>query len=240
MNKTFIKIISLLIFAIGVILGVALLSVATWGALEASVFDSGTNQRGRIKLTCPIMINQSEIGKLSITIKNPTEDKIIDRVKIRITNGFVTLYREYNDRYDLEPGERKRLVWEISSQDAAYDGLMVLAKVRTRPTYPLIDKQGSCGVLVINSDPLTGMQTYYLTSAISLIMLITGIWLWKKSNPILRDRKRAVYRAMNALIVIIFIGIVTSLLGNWWVLGLFLLVGEVLLIGSILAYFISE
>lgn len=241
MNRTklLIRILILILFAIGLILGTVLFGLATWGDLEASLFDSATNQRGRMRISCPVMIGNKEVGKVTTTIKNPSDKPIINRVKIRMTEGFVTLYKEQLDIHKLAPGESKKLEWAVLPEDAVYGGRLIMLKVRSRPSYPFIDRQASCGVLVMDVFDLSGSQIFYSGVLLSVIFMGIGIILWRRSAKPFHKRTLAVYRSMIALLIVVIAGLVTSITGSW-VLGLFLLVIVILLSGGIIAFFVAS
>lgn len=222
-SKRLINILAVLIFIVGTILGMGVFGLAAWGDMEAFLFDSSVRQEGRMKLSCPVMINDYEYGKVGVTLDNPLEKTIKNRVQAHISQGYVTLIKEYLEKVQLEPGEKIKLEWKVQPKNAAYNDLIVMAKVRTLPTYPLTDRQGSCGILVIDVFNLTGSQTFSLGIALSIGFIAAGSTLWGINNRPVRGRTRDTFRVLIALGLLVIVGIVTSLLG-WWLLGAFTLV----------------
>ena len=236
--KLMLRAAAVLVYAAGALLGMMIFGLASWGDLEASLFDSAITQDGRIRVSCPIVIAENETGTIRMTIKNPSDKPIMNRVKFRATDGFVTLIQEAKERYALEVGEEKELEWVVAADDAAFGGWLILAKVRAIPSYPLVDRQGSCGILVFNLFNLTGNQTLILASTVSVLCLGTGLLLWWGTNKPLQGRKHSAFRAMLALAGLILIGFTVSVLGYWVVGGILFVIG-ILVVGAIIAFFIS-
>lgn len=234
-----IRILSVVIFAIGALLGTILVAITVWTDFEAILFDPGIQEDTRLRsLRCPTVITSKETGTISARVKNSLDRSTDFFVRAHISHGYVTLMREVNAQLSLDPGESERLTWEINKDDAAF-GSLVLFKVTVKGSYPLPTRQGTCGVLVIDAPYLSGGQIYGLGLAISLISMVAGGTLWIINNPHVLDPQIQLTRAMAFLTISIIVGIIVSLVG-WWLLGALFLVVILLAVGVIIGYFVNS
>ena len=211
-----------ILFAIGVLLGMALIAVTIWTDLEASFFDSvmGSRADEPLKtLRCPVLMTASENGRISVTFENTANKPIELRIRAHVTDGFVTLMREVNTTLPLEPGEKGEVEFALSAGDRAYRWL-ILARVLQFRHYPLPARQAACGVLVLDVPFLTGNQLFALTIAVTVLCLGGGIALWSVANWPLRRSALATARTMGALVVCLLIGFLVSLSGAFLIAAL--------------------
>lgn len=204
-----------ILFAFGILLGMALIAVTIWTDLEASFFDSVMGSRGDESLKtlrCPVLMTTSETGRISATFENTADKPIELRLRAHVTDGFVTLMREVNTTLPLEPGEKGKAEFTLSAEDRAYRWL-ILARVLQFRHYPLPARQAACGVLVLDVPFLTGNQLFALTIALTVLCLGGGIALWSVANWPLRRSALATARTMGALVVSLLIGFLVSLSG---------------------------
>jgi len=68
--------------------------------------------------------------------------------------------------------------------------------------------------------------------------MAVGIFLWTSGKRALRGRNLNVARAMIVLALFMLAGIITTLMGLW-LLGFLIFLVSILLVGGIIAYFIS-
>jgi hypothetical protein len=238
-RKRLLAAVGVLVFSVGVLLGLAFYGAAAWGDLEAFLFAASVDADGSLgSLRCPIMITSTESGTLSATFQNPSERVIRPTIRTHISEGFVTLMRRIDDQPSLEPGEKKRLEWEVTADDATY-GYLVLARVFVKYPYPLPSRTSACGVLVIDLPGWTGGQVTALVVVSSLLCLVAGVGLWVAGNRPLGGRIQDASRAMIVLAVVVLLGIATSF-AEWWLLSGLLLVIALLLIGAIISYFVRS
>lgn len=238
-GKRIIRMLGVLIFSVGVLLGMALSGVVVWADLEADMFD--TTIRGDARLTslkCPVMITADEIGTASATFENPLERPVEFNVRTHISQGYVTLMREINSKLPVAPGEAQTLEWTVTPEDAAY-GRLILIRVRLFPKYPLRSRHASCGILVLDVPHLSGNQVFAFTLAASLLSMVAGAGSWVAANRPLRGPGREVTRAMGAVAASVLAAMVAGLLG-WWMLGALIFVITMLLIGVIIGYLVNR
>ena len=237
-NKT-VRILGVLIFSVGVLLGMALFGIIVWGDFEASMFDPSIKQDASLTtLRCPVMMTRTETGTVTATFTNPLERPIELYTRAHITEGYVTLMREIITTLPLDPGETKPLQWRVTSDDAAF-GRLILVKVTVNRKYPLPSRQGTCGILVVGLPYFTGNQVFAFTFAVSLLSMAGGAGLWVIANRPLKELGRDVTVAMGTLAGSVLVGTIIGLRGSWMFGGL-IFVFTVLLIGAIIGYFVNR
>jgi len=210
------------LFAIGVLLGMALIAITIWTDLEASFFDSvmGNRTDEPLKtLHCPVLMTTSETGRIRAIFENTADKPIELRLRAHVTDGFVTLMREVNTTLPLEPGEKGEVEFTLTAEDRAYRWL-ILARVLQFRHYPLPARQAACGVLVLDVPFLTGNQLFAILIAVTALCLGGGIALWSVANWPLRRSTLATARTMGALVVSLLIGFLVSLSGEFLIASL--------------------
>ena len=96
-NNRFARVLSVVLFSIGALLGVVLVGITVWADFEAILFDPGIREDTRLgSLRCPVMITSEETGVIRARVKN-TLDRPTDLfIRAHISHGYVTLMREVN------------------------------------------------------------------------------------------------------------------------------------------------
>jgi len=229
----------LAVFAVGVLVGTTLIAITVWGDLEASLFNPGIQYDAHLRtLRCPVIITPNHPGTIHARIKNTLDRSTSMFLRARISEGYVTLFREEKLQLPLEPGEAQRVDWTINADDAAYDRL-VLFKVGVTGGYPIPARQATCGVVRIGIPFLSGGLIYVIALVIGLAGSIGATVFWIRRNPGMLGTEVQLARAMVWLCGAIVVGIVVSFLG-WWVLGILALVVVLMTIGVTIGYLASR
>ncbi len=227
------RILGIAIVSIGILLGLALVALAVWGDLEASLFDSAIREEAQLTtLRCPVMITAAETGRVTAAFTNPAERPLTLIARASITRRYVTLMRQVELQATLAPGETRTLEWTVSAEDAAYRQL-ILVRVRSLRSPPLPSRDGACGIVVVNLPYLTGDQLVTLMVVVSTLSMGVGLWLVERRRANVFDL--GALRAMSALAGLVVVGMVVSLLG-WWVLGAAVIALALLLIVELLRH----
>lgn len=230
------RITSIIIFAVGVLLGMAFLGGATWGDFESSLFDPSLGSAVPLDaMKCPVAISRVETGTVNTTLRNSTDQTLRRYIRAHISEGFVSVMREVNSRVEIAPGESQQLEWQVSGEDAAW-GRVILVRAYLFSSYPMPAQSATCGILVLNFLNLTGGQIVGLILVASLLLMGAGLWHWVASNRPLGGRVLNATYAMSGIGLVVLGGMVSTFFGNW-MLGLLLLLAAVLLIVVVLTYF---
>ena len=222
-----------LAFSLSALIGFALLTVAVWGDVEASMFDISQNGEKRLgTLSCPVLITPQDEAEFSAKFHNPIERAIETSVRVHISGGHLTLKQQENYRFELAPNETRKLAWPVNPEDAAY-GKMVLVKVYRFRSYPIPSADATCGILVLDLPTVTGKQIVYGSTGLSFLGMIGTVGLWRKNNPLMSKKKTETFRSMAILAGSIVLGLGASLLGYWLVGSLGLVIAILLTVGAI-------
>ncbi|MFO8037043.1 MAG: hypothetical protein R6U57_10495 [Anaerolineales bacterium] len=223
-KKDRIFVIGMVCVVIGSLIGILLTAGMVWADLEAMLFifglegDESTND-----LDCPVLMTTNETREVSLTLKNPGENVNSPYVIATISEGYFTLTRNIKQEVKLDPGEKKKVSWEIFPEDAAYQRI-VLFKVYVRQSYPYPSLKGNCGVLVLDVPLLKGKQVMALALGLTFVMILGGnaILQYQYRNAALGPSRQYMSKAMYIMSILIALGILISYLG-YWLGGLILL-----------------
>jgi len=228
-----------LIFSAGVLLEMALFGIVIWADFEAVMFDPSIRKDAPLTtLRCPVMMTKAETGTVTATFTNPFERPIAFYTRAYISQGHSRPMGEVKTSLPLDPGETQPLHWTVTSDDAAFERL-ILVKVTVNRKHPLPSRQGECGILVVDLPCFTGNQIFTLALAASLLSMAIGAGLWVAGNRPLSGLGLDVTRAMGMLAGCVLAGTIVGLLG-WWMLGVLILAITVLLIGATIGYFVNR
>jgi hypothetical protein len=237
MKNTALRILAILLFSVGVLLGLALLFTATWADVESVFygFDRYGNKTAS-SMNCPILITREESGVISASFKNTTNQSIRPTVRFQASNTSV--FRTETTRLSLEPGQSETLRWEVTKSDVALDHF-IFAKIFTFASYPQKDVEQTCGMLVLDLPGFTGKQLTIFTILGSLVGMAGGCGMWSLAHKPLKFRSLDAFRAMITLTATVVAGIISTLLG-WWPLGILLSALSLILTGVIVGHFFQS
>ena len=230
-------ILSVLVFSTGILLGMVLLGSTVWKELEAFLFAPSIGADERFTtLSCPLMMTTTESGTITARIKNPTDRTIQPLLRTQISQGLVTLKREFDERPAIPAGETQEFHWTVTAEDAVWDRF-ILVRVYQFRHFPLPSRTGTCGILVVNLPDVSGSQIIAAVLAASLLSMVAGGGLWVRGSRPLKGQSLYATRAMAALAGSVLAGILASFLG-WWLVGGLLFLFAVLLAVVIISYFL--
>lgn len=224
----------LTLFLVGILFGAAVAFVTIWGDLEGSLFDTLYRAEQPLpSLSCPVLMTASDEATISASFRNSDDRAEILRVRARISQGFASLIREEQVEFTLPPGESETAVFQITADDAAWDRV-VLARVTTVRNAPYRRLVGSsCGVLLLPIRGVTGGQILAAMISLSLVLTALGGYLWRngRSRPLSLQNQK-VWRLMLGVAGLVGAALVASLLQQWLLGGVFLLILFLLIISA--------
>ena len=228
-RKKALRVLSVFIFSLGVLLGIALIGGLSWPNLEAAFYFGGVKlaEESFKTLQCPQVITSSEVGNVTATLTNRHAKSIDPLIRVEVSESDV-MTRKVEMRPVIDPGTTEQVKWTITSDDMVF-GSAILVKAFQLPTYKTPSREGTCGTLVVDLPFLSGSQVLGLAALICLLCLGGGITLMLAIQPPTRDNPLRASNAMLCLSGIILVGSILSYLGMW-VFGLLTLVVAVLLI----------
>ena len=233
-RQKILSITGILIFLIGIFMGLVLSGWYVWGEAEAALMVSRTGDVTITSLRCPLMLGSTETGLVSAYFNDPTSAVIRPTVQAQISHG--TLPRLEKTILTLAPGEMKQLQWQIGPEDRIFRWL-ILVNVYETSQPDFLSQQGSCGILFSSIPGVSGKVLSILISVMSLLGMIIGLALWTSANTPLRDLVQNATNAMSVLAVIVVLSMLL-ILPRWWVLSGFFFLAAIMLIGIIITQFV--
>ncbi|MFH1447100.1 MAG: hypothetical protein ABIG43_06815 [Chloroflexota bacterium] len=246
-RKTLGLITGMLIFIIGLAIGLAYNGLAAlsgldgmsfWGYPEVIGYDSTIGTDARLKgLKCPSLITNKDTGIIRIKVNNPTDKQIKPWVQAMISmpGEPEQLIRDKQELL-LDPGETKVLTWQVSSDNRINDRVVIIRIYLLNTQYHPPSITRHCGIIALDLDNLTGNQVLAGFFSASLIGMAAGVALWWHFSDMKMRRTRGAFNIM------IWVGIITilSTLSNvfaWWLMSALLLIILICLIVSIFENF---
>jgi hypothetical protein len=231
------KILILIILLFGVLLGIALVGIATWGDMETVLFyPASTADKDLSNLQCPIVISKTETGLVSVNIKNSSTYTVTPIIRFTVSQGSTIFTEGFTNQPSIPPNSTQKIFWQVTSNEAAYHESLILVQVFVNRSYPLPSRSNTCGITVMNLGPLTGKTVVIGSLCLSLATMLLGSSLWIRSHKTIPGHRDTLSGGLIALELIIFIGILASLFALWMV-GLISFLLSVLMIVVLIARF---
>ncbi|MBM4429581.1 MAG: hypothetical protein FJ026_04430 [Chloroflexi bacterium] len=223
-QSKWVLVLSAVLFSVGFLLGLAFTIANVWADFEAVLFDPSVGAEAALSsLRCPVLITPQESGTVVATFSNPSELALLRTVRAHISHGFATLMREESERFVLEPGQSRQVVWTVTAADAAWRHF-ILVRVHELRNYPLPSRTGSCGILVVNVSGLTGNQIVALTAATAVLSMAVSVVLWMAGRRASSGPIPDLTRNMVLLAAIVLAAMLISFTGRWLAGGLLAIV----------------
>ena len=234
-RKTLGLITGMLIFIIGLAIGLAFTGLAAlsgldgmsfWGYPEAITYDPTIGTDARLTgLKCPSLITNKDTGIIRIKVTNPTDKQIKPWVQAMISMpGEPEQLIRHKQELLLEPGETKVLTWQVSSDNRINDRIVIarIYLLNTQYHPPSITRH--CGIIALDLDDLTGNQLLAGLIGASLIGMAAGIALWWHSSSMKMLLNHGVINIMIWLGIIVVLSTLAILSGLWLLSGILLII----------------
>lgn len=200
-----------LLYILAVIAGFFLIVISTWGDMEADSYGFPRRANSSLSgLACPILLTRNETGAISLSLSNPTNQPLHPSTRTEISAPFEP--EVFVESIDLNPGEEKTLEWSLKPENVVF-GSFILANVQVYASYPIPNREKTCGILIMNL-PGSGGITVTALAAFTLVGLGWGLYLMNRSGL----RKNFAPLTWNAILflgALILIGLILSIMGSW-------------------------
>jgi hypothetical protein len=237
-RKKIFRTLGVIFFSVGVLLGMVMFILMNWAFLEATYF-FGYNVRPEKALStlrCPLLMTTTDQGTVSLSLTNSTDRDLPFIVRTEFNDfNAATLDRR---SYPFKPGETRTLSWPVSSAKTAF-GHLILARVYVFSAFTLPSLGGTCGTVVVDLPGLTGVELFKIVLGASLAGMAAGWGFWFAANRPLQKDGIISRRAMSFFTALVVIGLVAGVIG-WWGLGLMCAVGCLLMIISVVGYYVQK
>ncbi len=213
------------LFFIGTVSALTLILLATWADLEAAYYGFSRRASARLGgLSCPVLMTMSDRDVISLRLKNTTDGKLSPIVKVDLSSP-VTAF-EINENVELAAGEQAKLEWQVGPENLDLNRF-IFANVLVYSSYPLPDREMTCGIFVLNL-PGSGVVYTWLLIGLSLLGMAGGLYgLYQGQGP--EQSGVNIARQLRFLFIVILLGLLTVFMG-WWIQGILILVVAILFI----------
>lgn len=235
-SRKFLRILSIILFLIGILVGLAFEVIAVFSDVESTLYFPSPYDRRLNSLHCPVLVAQGETGKISASFTNSLNKVISPTLRAEISTKLMP--ETVDTQVSINPGETKRVEWDVTEENIDL-GYFIFARVYTPLVYPIPARVATCGILVVSLAGLTGGQLTAILVTLSVVGILGGLILWPLST-LQTERISGLTNGMRFLGVIVVLGIVASLLGWWWgISGILLAIGFLTTI-SVASYTIAS
>jgi hypothetical protein len=237
-KKKLLRALGIIFFSIGILVGMAMFFLMNWANYEAFFYFGYTAPADKTLTTlrCPLLMTTSETGAVTISITNNTDRDLAPLIRTEISSFGAA--RSERTTYPLAAGETRRLSWTVTSGDIVF-GHLIMARVFVYNTFTLPSRASTCSTVVVNLPGLTGVQLFVIVLAFSLACMAAGWSLWLTGSRPLQAEGITAMRAMSILTAVVLVGILAGWIG-WWGVGLICCVASVLLIITVVGYYIQK
>lgn len=233
-KKRLLATVGIVIFLIGMIIGIVFVGITTWGNLEAYwFFPSRIATSGIRGLSCPIMVTPGETGVITLHVRNPNDFVMRPTILSTISSGYYIDEANFTKQnLVLDAGDSYIARWEFTEESAVYDRF-VMARIESRTPYPTARLQGSCAVYVMNLPGVSSVLIMIVGSAMCAALSLVGLYLWRKYHNERSVANLHATRGMYLLFAIVAVGIASSFLRIWLVSLVSLVAALVLLVSTL-------
>jgi hypothetical protein len=230
---------AIVLFVLGVFIGLFLWTGSVWADLEGSFFQPATHaDRSEYNLLCPQLITTNDFGVISMGIENGFDKDVKKVVRGYKSLGYVIYVASDETSLELAPGESEVLHWYIYPEDAVWKRF-VLFRVNIISSRGTGLTTASCGVMVVNVPFLKSDQFFLLALLSGTLLIAAGIYLMYRSSILLKKNNYYFERLMLSITGVMIIGLLLSFFGQWIVGGI-LLVGMYLFLLVIITHYVQK
>lgn len=192
----------------GILIGLLLSILAVWADYEATAYGFARRAQASFPgLSCPVFIGKSESGVVSIKISNPTDQVISPTVRTETSTSV-----EFDSNIEhlrLAPGEKATLQRTIGPENIDL-GMFIFVSTLVFSTYPLPDRQTTCGILVL---PVSnGTLPLIFGTALSVLCMAAGTYFLYKNDWFVGRSRSLLFMVTSILLAMIF-----AFMGLWLV-----------------------
>ncbi len=223
-NNKPLSILSITIYAMGVLIGLTLALIAAWPDYEASSYGFARRASAPLNgLRCPVILNRDETGTISLKISNTTDKPLSPSVRMEISTPDIP--DSFLESMRLAPGESRKLEWSIGPGNIDLQHF-IFASVLVYASYPIPNREATCGAFIIDL-PISGTAFLIIMVTFSVISMGSGLYMLNKTRQ--PSRAAVTLRPMIFLTGEVALALIFSLIG-WWIQSVLVLVISVLTI----------
>lgn len=218
----------LVLFVAGWLLGLLLGGAGVWADMEASLFDASLSPEAPLDtMRCPLIMT-GPTATVTARIANVADKPRTLLVTAHISDGYMTLLREINDKLQLEPHEQRQLAWMVTSDDVVF-GCLALVRVHVLRNAPMPYRNRACGILVLPLPWISGEALVWWVIIASVLLMGLGIALWWLSRP--ADRRGRTIGYLEGILAVLTLVCMGVGFYELWGIGVAAMILMVLLLG---------
>jgi hypothetical protein len=227
MKTQSVRVLSAVIFFLGVVIGLVLALSAVWSDFEGfSYFNTGAGYPLFGGLVCPILMTRSERNIVTAYFENPGGQEFEPYYELSISRPGSL--RKLEGQLSVPAHTTQRVQWTVDASDIDL-GFFIFVDMDVLPVAGYLTREDTCGIMVLNLTGVSGGQVFAMTLAASLIGLVLGLGLWESAagSNLKRDASR--HRLFQALGIMVLLALLTGIMG-WWAAGLVFCILTILLL----------
>ena len=236
-SKKPVSVLSVILFGIGVVMGLVFAAFLIWANVEASLFDPDLMGDASLDLHCPLVLNADETGTVYASFTNNATWDVNLIIQADISETYLSMFRHERVILKLAPGESQEVRWTVSASDKVY-GRFVFVKAANNRQMPIPGRVATCGIVIVNIPFLTGAEMVVIAIGLTVILIAVGMVLWYRCNHPLRGKGRDVMRAMTWLAVVVGVAVLCGIFGAW-LPGVVAFVISLLLIAEVIRHYVE-
>lgn len=218
-HKKLLRIVGIVLYVVGVGLGIAFTAGAAWADQEAARFDWNTfilADGGLRPFSCPVAVTQDEVATVRAKLTNVAKASRDYSIRARVANRTAGDIHEAEQTATLAPGNSESFEWALSPDNAVY-GRVILVRLYAPRNFSVPPRTASCGILVLGIPMLTGQALVAVVLAGSVVGMGSGLGLWAATHRLHQEQTQSALGAMALAAGLVVAGLIASLLGAWLV-----------------------
>jgi len=228
------RILGSILFFLGILSGFSIAIISTWSKVEsADYFFRGTTYEHFSGLRCPLLLTRSETGVVNAVFDNPTDSADDFYYKVEIS-GFLSP-RQIEGHVSVPAHQKGRVGFTVNKDDIDLQ-FFVFVKIVISPNAARSTREADCGIIVLGNSGFTGGQLFTIALVLSLLGIIPGFVLWRRSGM---DVNSDIQRVMQLLGIVVLLAMFAGLVG-WWFIGILFIVLMVLLFLILIRFGIAK
>lgn len=227
----------LILFAIGILLGLALTASAVIPDVEATFYGFKTITNKQLtSLRCPVIVTRAGTNTVQASVTNTTKKTAKPILRVNLSNpGPLTPEQTI---FELQPGETRKFEWTVSQDNVDLENF-IFVNVLVYSFYDIPARQSTCGMLYLDIPLIPGWLLLFLLLFIFVLLTLFGYLSWEKNNQAQANRSLDVSRALKFLAGLVLAGMCFGFLG-WWLPGGALLIVAILTVGTMMYLWIQQ
>jgi hypothetical protein len=227
----------LLLYAVGILIGVALIGSIIFADIEATFYGFKTiTNKSLSSLRCPVFVTRDGQNKIKASVTNTTDKIAKPIMRVNFSNpGPLTPEQSI---FELQPGETRKFEWTVSQENIDL-GNFIFVNVLVYSFYSVPARQSTCGMVYLDIPIISGTLLLVLLVFFFGLFTVAGYVLWESNTGPLTNRTIDLSRGLKFLAGLVLVGICLSYPG-WWLLGGAVFIITILMLGAMMIFLVPR